>query len=472
MRFSKLRFGVVGVACAMVVGMGASPEGQNRSLIIKQGACPALVNPASRGLTPMLLVGEVDFDASQAVLSSLELTRCDGVGGAVAPHSGPPGPGTRIVDLNHPNDDEAGCSEGQVPCACNADQSSDGIADMFVRICARFDLLAIQEIQDNLEGLSHIKTRLGEAYGMVASDITGSFPGQSPPPERLGFLYRWEVVARTEIASDITYDRSEVFRSLYKNRLGYWETFDNLTQDLKEWEIEKIKRKLVGKRAPSRPTPHLPAFLTFIRQPICVSFRVPGPEGVEPYEFLAVNAHLLFGRYADERYAEFLALTEWLVTRAKQADRLYHRNLILLGDLNLDFDNPDSDRPKIDADIKALNKKRLTSKKAAKVNFPFLAAHPVHGVQRSNARLNQTYDQVGLILHDPRLPDHTQNAEAGQDPDGFDFRVFNFVELFSQALHDKAFDALSKSEQKTLIGKFEHDFSDQMPIWIRLPKPA
>ncbi len=351
-------------------------------------------------------------------------------------------------------------------------KKSPGAWDMFVRICARFDLLAIQEIQDDLEGLSHIKTRLGEAYGMVASDITGSFPGQSPPPERLGFLYRWEVVARTEIASDITFDRSEVFRSLYKNRLGYWETFDNLTQDLKEWEIEKIKRKLVGKKAPSRPTPHLPAFLTFIRQPICVSFRVPGPEGVEPYEFLAVNAHLLFGKHADERYAEFLALTEWWVTRAKQADRLYHRNLILLGDLNLDFDNPDSDRPKIDADIKALNKKRLTSKKAAKVNFPFLAAHPVHGVQRSNARLNQTYDQVGLILHDPRLPDHTQNAEAGQDPDGFDFRVFNFVELFSQALHGKAFDALSKSERKTLIGKFEHDFSDHMPIWIRLPKPA
>ncbi len=102
----------------------------DRTLIIKQGVCPAPVNPASRGLTPMLLVGDEDFDVSQIDLSSLELTRCDGVGDAVAPHSGPPGPGARIVDLNHPNVDEVGCGDGQVPCACNADQSSDGIDDL------------------------------------------------------------------------------------------------------------------------------------------------------------------------------------------------------------------------------------------------------------------------------------------------------------------------------------------------------
>ncbi len=114
-------------AIALVV---ARPPAADRTLIIKQGACPAPVNPASRGLTPMLLVGEEDFDVSQVDLSSLELTRCDGVGDAVAPHSGPPGPGTRIVDLNHPNLDEVGCGADQVPCACNEDQSSDGIDDL------------------------------------------------------------------------------------------------------------------------------------------------------------------------------------------------------------------------------------------------------------------------------------------------------------------------------------------------------
>lgn len=356
-------------------------------------------------------------------------------------------------------------------------KKSPGTWDLFERICARFDLLAIQEVQDNLEGLIHLKSRLNESsenkYGMVVSDITGSFPGQSPPPERLAFLFRWDAVERTEIASDITFDRGEVFKTLYRDRMPFWSSFDDYTQDLAAWEIKKIENKQEGKRAPAKPTAHLPSFLTFIRQPACVSFRILGPKGVAPYEFLAVNAHLLFGKYKDERYMEFLALMSWLITRAKQAERMYHKNMILLGDLNLDFDDPATDQDTIDTDLRALNKKFLRSKKAAKVNFPFLTRHPVHNrFLRSNARLNQTYDQIGLFVRDPRLPDHTKNATVGADPDGFYYDVFNYVELFSQALHEKPFVDLSSGKRKALIAKFEHDFSDHMPIWIRLPKPA
>ncbi|MDH3917983.1 MAG: hypothetical protein OEU25_07345, partial [Rhodospirillales bacterium] len=137
------------------------------------------------------------------------------------------------------------------------------------------------------------------------------------------------------------------------------------------------------------------------------------------------------------------------------------------------FDNPETDRDKIDVDLKALNKRELRSRKSAKLNFPFLTRHPIHGeFLRSNARLNQTYDQIGLVIHDPRLPDHGRNAQAGGDPDGFNYDVFNFVELFSTALHDKPFDELSKRDRNALIKKFEHDLSDHMPIWIRLPKPS
>jgi hypothetical protein len=113
----------------------------DRTLIIKQGSCPAPVNPDSHGLTPMLLVGESEFDVGQVVLASLELSRCDGVGGAITPHEGPPGPGSQIVDLNHPNDSDVGCGDGQVPCTCNADQSSDGIDDLRLR----FDTEAMAE---------------------------------------------------------------------------------------------------------------------------------------------------------------------------------------------------------------------------------------------------------------------------------------------------------------------------------------
>ncbi len=54
------------------------------------------------------------------------------------------------------------------------------------QICKRFDLLAVQEVMDNLEGLRHLHKALGDDYGMVVSDVTGGvfnpkgrYPGQA-----------------------------------------------------------------------------------------------------------------------------------------------------------------------------------------------------------------------------------------------------------------------------------------------------
>jgi hypothetical protein len=144
----------------------------DRSLIIKQGACPAPVNPASNGLTKMLLVGEADFDVSQVVLESVELSRCDGMGEAVTPHFGPPGPGPKIVDLNHPNDDEVGCGGEAVPCACNDDQSSDGIDDLSLRFAT--SAMAEAFLLDEAPGGSIITLvltgELADGSGFAAAD--------------------------------------------------------------------------------------------------------------------------------------------------------------------------------------------------------------------------------------------------------------------------------------------------------------
>ena len=50
--------------------------------------------------------------------------------------------------------------------------------------------------------------------------------------------------------------------------------------------------------------------------------------------------------------------------------------------------------------------------------------------------------------------------------------VFNFSDLFAMALHKKQFSELTKVQRRGLIVKYEHDVSDHMPIWIRLPRPA
>ena len=50
------------------------------------------------------------------------------MGEAVAPNYGPPGPGPKLKDINHPYAGALGC-EGD-GCACNDDESSDGILDL------------------------------------------------------------------------------------------------------------------------------------------------------------------------------------------------------------------------------------------------------------------------------------------------------------------------------------------------------
>jgi hypothetical protein len=152
---------------------------------------------------------------------------------------------------------------------------------------------------------------------------------------------------------------------------------------------------------------------------------------------------------------------------------MYHPNIILLGDCNFDFENAELRRKDVDELIRSINGFQLGGARTAVVNFPFLDPHPTSGqrVFRTNARLNQTYDQIGLVVHDERLPTPEANAAAGTTADGFDYGVVNFVDLFSQALHQRDHNDLAAAERKALYRKFEYDLTDHMPIWIRLPIP-
>jgi hypothetical protein len=375
---------------------------------------------------------------------------------------------------------------------------SAGAFRMLARYVQATDLLAIQEIQDDLSALGFLKSLAGDQFGMVVSDVTGAIPGRPGLIERLGYLFRWSSVERTEVASDISYDRSAVQSNLLANHADFDAALKTRAAEITtfeakkaQYEIDKARHKAgeLDKRPsnPRMPPFKLPHFLTFIRSPYCCSFRIKPLGPAEPFEFLAVNAHLLYGdasKQKIERQLEFEALLDWIYTRAKKLDHTYHDNFVLLGDLNLDFDDPVEDRARIETRIKAIDQEFLASKTGARVNFPFFNAHPVEGPNwplpddspgpfRTNARLNQTYDQIGLFAHDDRLPNHTANATAGQIEGEFDYGMFDFVRLFLDAMHgqDATLDGLSKGEKSAFFRKFEHDLSDHMPIWIRLAKP-
>ena len=100
------------------------------------------------------------------------------------------------------------------------------------RICSHFDLLAVQEVIDNLEGLRHLRQNLGDDYGAVVSDVTGGLfnpqdviKGKRGNNERLAFLFNWKRIRRTELASDISYDRTDIIGKLFNDRAQYAESW-------------------------------------------------------------------------------------------------------------------------------------------------------------------------------------------------------------------------------------------------------
>jgi len=246
------------------------------------------------------------------------------------------------------------------------------------RTCERFDLLAVQEVQDDLSGIQRLRDLLGGPFELVVSDTTGKTPGRCGCPERLAFLHRSSRVRQTELASDISFDRTDVVSRLFERRDEFARTWAEHQAALDAWKTENERRVAEGKRRTSKPAIRLPTFLTFIRQPHCASFEVmPTPGDLAcPLGFLIVNAHLLYGTDRQERRWEFDALIEWLAVRAKQRDVICHDNILMMGDCNLEFEHIHETRAQIDALLRRLNAEKLKSRKAAKANFPFLDPHP------------------------------------------------------------------------------------------------
>jgi subtilisin-like proprotein convertase family protein len=97
------------------------PQEIEGSLDIKPGSCPNSYNPGSNGVLPVALVGTDDFDVSQVDISTVTLSRADGVGGSAAPNEGPPGPHTTLEDTATPFDGEL--------CDCH-EAEGDGVMDL------------------------------------------------------------------------------------------------------------------------------------------------------------------------------------------------------------------------------------------------------------------------------------------------------------------------------------------------------
>jgi len=169
---------------------------------------------------------------------------------------------------------------------------------------------------------------------------------------------------------------------------------------------------------------------------------------------------------------------QWIIERVKNNDKAYYPNFVLLGDLKLDFNNPKKDKKTVEKSMKSYDKDGNIESEPSKrinVNFPFLDKHPVHNkIFKTNARLTETFDQIGVFFRDTNKlwPTYQDNSSMGSQVTGSDYGVFNFVELFRDALGvAKEVEDMSTPEKDKFYGRFEHNVSDHMPLWLRLPLP-
>ena len=140
-------------------------------------------------------------------------------------------------------------------------------------------------------------------------------------------------------------------------------------------DYEKELARHESRERKTKPDFKPPVFLTFVRTPYVTAFEAPAANDAPPLTFTAVNAHLVYGTMR-EREQEFDALLDWLIMRLKKADRLVTPNFLLLGDLNLNFDQPHKDRARIDAKIRASNARAFGNPDTRRVYFPLLDKHP------------------------------------------------------------------------------------------------
>ena len=176
---------------------------------------------------------------------------------------------------------------------------------LMAEIISWFDLIAIQEIADNLGDLRVLLNILGSNYHTVLSDPGGN-------KERAGFIYDTDKVRRLELAGEVAVPRSDHRYIHMKGVSGEFSGFD--------------------------------------RNPYLAAFQAGG------VIFTAVSTHLYFGsnnyRDRDRRTLEAYALSRWADLRQK-ASGAYSDKILVMGDFNM------PKRDKDDPIYKALRKRGL-----------------------------------------------------------------------------------------------------------------
>ncbi len=293
---------------------------------------------------------------------------------------------------------------------------------VIAHVLSRFDLIAVQEVNDNYRTFEKIVGQMDGDYDFVISDRAGN-------QERLAFIYRKNKVTLDKLWGEVALNKNE-----YPKRTvtaHYQENGQQKTQ-----KFENLR------------------FVPFDRNPYIGSFR-SGKLG-----FVLANAHLYFGGFQNStspakrakyarRVLEIFALSRW-ADRVSKGGNAWDRDIILLGDLNV----PNMDEN--EATIRALNEFGWSSLDYVSNQTigtdPTLLSH----VGGSNLGNDKTYDQIALAPTSLR-------GKVSQ------FGVFDFDNAIFSSNWDALEAEMSHSKATARFASYvKFHISDHRPLWMQL----
>ena len=166
-----------------------------------------------------------------------------------------------------------------------ANQRRDEDYRLIATMVGWFELVALQEVRDNLAGLRAIQANLPKHFRVLFSDTAGN-------NERMAFLYDSRKVSPLEEIGEIGFSPRE---------------------------LVAVQNTPIGK-----------PFSSFDRTPHLAAFQA------ESARFLLANVHLYYGKAGElaRRAAEAFAVASW-AERRQGEKHTYTKNVLALGDFNL-----------------------------------------------------------------------------------------------------------------------------------------
>jgi endonuclease/exonuclease/phosphatase family metal-dependent hydrolase len=294
---------------------------------------------------------------------------------------------------------------------------------LIAHIIKRFDLVAVQEVNDNYRGFLKVLDRLDDEFDFVLSDTAGN-------DERLGFVYRKSKVRLQNLFGEVALRPREYPRR--NVRVHFSMGGKDRVRTLKNFR-----------------------FVPFDRNPFIGSFR----SGV--IDFVLANVHLYFGsfqrsartatqrrKYA-RRVLEIYALAKWAKTRSGGGNAL-DRDIILLGDMNI------PNMTQNEATIAALQEFGWRSVDFVDRDHMGTRPQDLSHIGGSNLGNDKTYDQIAFA------PESLGGRVASHGVFDFDNAIFasKWKSIQARLTHGRAVSLFNR------YVKFH--ISDHRPIWVEL----